>query len=65
MEINAITPVRRTLAAPQTRTDTVTTVNKLADGTHKVSQDHYTVTLYDRGGSLQTVQRSFSTNYLV
>ncbi len=67
MEISAITPLSHTGSTPNARqdVDVVTSVNKMPDGSHKVSQDYYVTTLYDRNGSVQTVQRSFSLDYTV
>ncbi len=67
MEISAISPLSHTGSTPRARqdVDVVTSVNKLADGTHRVTQDNYVTTIYDSHGSLQTVQRTFSVNYLV
>lgn len=67
MEISAISPLSHTGSTPRARQDVdiVTSVNKMPDGSHKVSQDYYVTTLYDRNGTLQSVQRSFSLDYMV
>ena len=67
MEISAISPLSHSGSTPRVRQDidTVTSVNKLPDGTHRVTQDNYVTTIYDSHGSLQTVQRTSSLSYLV
>ena len=67
MEISAITAVPSVASSTKSRQvhDVVTTVSKAGDGTHKVNQDHYITTIYDRNGQLSTVQKSYSVNFLV
>lgn len=66
MEISAVAPIVGNAGySSRVQHDVVTTVSKAGDGTHKVNQDHYITTIYDRNGSLSTVQKSYSVNFLV
>jgi len=66
MEISAVAPVvSQSSYSSRVQHDVVTTVSKAGDGTHKINQDHYITTIYDRNGSLSTVQKSYSVNFLV
>lgn len=65
MEISAVAPVvSQSSYSSRIQHDVVTTVSKAGDGTHKVNQDHYITTIYDRNGQLSTVQKSYSVSYL-
>ena len=66
MGIRAVSPVVGNAGyTSRVQHDVVTTVSKAGDGTHKINQDHYITTIYDRNGQLSTVQKSYSVNYLV